>query len=218
MRLFSMYRNSAGWRVRIALGLKEIAYDYVAVPEMDRRDYLSINPQGLMPALEIDGTVVAQSGAILALLDERYPNPPLLPGNDIERARARSFAQYIAADLHPINNARVRKYLAEEMGQSVPTIETWCRHWSGVALAALEEMLRRRPAATLYAFGDTPGLADLHLVPQLYNCSRYGCDLTAYPLLVAVDRACRGVPAFQRAAPECMPDFPSGEPHWQQVG
>jgi maleylacetoacetate isomerase len=213
MRLYSMFRNSAGWRVRIALALKGIAYEYVATSSLPPGEYKRLNPQGLMPALEIDGTIIAQSAAILELLEERYPEPALLPRDAIERARVRSFAQLITADLHPINNGRVRKYLAAEMGQPPSAIDDWYRHWCAVALTSLEEMLRRREP-TRFCFGDTPGLADLHLVPQLYNCRRLGCDLSPYPRLVAAEAACREVDAFRKAAPERMPDFPAGEPHW----
>lgn len=214
MRLFSMFRNSAGWRVRIALELKGIAYDYVATSTMAAGDYLAFNPQGLMPALEIDGTIIAQSAAILELLEERYPHPPLLPRGDLERARVRSFAQVLTADLHPINNTRIRKYLAAEMDQPPTAIDAWVRHWCEVALASLEEMLRRRDHPARFCFGDTPGLADLHLVPQLYNCRRFDCDLSPYPRLLAADAACREIEAFRRAAPERMPDFPAAEPAW----
>jgi len=214
MRLYSMFRNSAGWRVRIALELKGIAYEYVATSSLAPGAYQRLNPQGLMPALEIDGEIIAQSSAILELLEERYPDPPLLPQDSIERARVRSFAQVITADLHPINNTRIRKYLAGEMGQTQAAIDSWVRHWCAAALGSLEEMLDRRRQTSRFCFGDTPGWADLHLVPQLYNCRRYGCDLTPYPRLLAADAACREVEAFRRAAPESMPDFPPSEPAW----
>jgi maleylpyruvate isomerase len=214
MRLFSMYRNSAGWRVRIALALKRIPYEYVSTRSLAKGEYLTINPQGLMPALEIDGRIVAQSGAILELLEELHPEPPLLPRDPILRAEIRAFSQLIAADLHPLNNNRVRKYLDTVMGQGEDAIAAWYRHWSETALKSLETTLASRPATARFAFGDTPTFADLHLVPQLYNCRRFGVDLTPYPRLLAADAACRTIEAFRSAAPERMPDFSGDEPAW----
>jgi maleylacetoacetate isomerase len=215
LRLFSASRNSAGWRVRIALALKGIDYDYISTRTLPPGEYKRINPQGLMPALEIDGQLVAQSAAILEYLEEQHPKPPLLPADPVARATARSFAQFITADLHPLNNNRVRKYLASSMGQSEDSISEWYRHWVVVAFDALEEMLRRRTLQTIFCFGDTPGWADLHLVPQVYNCRRNAIDLTAYPHLLAADAACQDVAAFAAAAPESMADYTSDEPRWK---
>jgi maleylpyruvate isomerase len=214
LRLFSASRNSAGWRVRIALSLKGIDYDYISTRTLAPGEYRRINPQGLMPALEIDGQLVAQSNAILEYLEEQYA-PPLLPADPIARATARSFAQLITADLHPLNNNRVRKYLGTVMGQGEEAVTAWYRHWSATALGALEEMLRRRSEPTIYCFGTAPGWAELHLVPQLYNCRRFDVDLTPYPLLVAADAACQDFPAFAAAAPERMPDFSGDDPPWK---
>ena len=215
LRLFSASRNSAGWRVRIALALKGIDYGYISTRTLAPGEYKRINPQGLMPALEIDGDLVAQSAAILEYLEERYPDPPLLPADPITRATARSFAQLITADLHPLNNNRVRKYLAGQMNQSEDAVARWYRHWSATALEALEEMLRRRKKATQFCFGEEPGWADLHLAPQLYNCRRNAVELTAYPLLLAADAACQDVAAFAAAAPESMGDYTGDEPRWK---
>jgi maleylpyruvate isomerase len=214
MRLYSMHRNSAGWRVRIALELKSLPYEYVSTRSLEKGAYGTINPQGLMPALDIGGRMVAQSGAILELLEELRPEPPLLPGDPVARAEVRAFSQLIACDLHPLNNNRVRKYLAGVMAQPPEALAAWYRHWSATALSSLEETLRRRPRATRFCFGEAPGLADLHLVPQLYNCRRFDCDLSPYPLLLAAETACRDVDAFRRAAPECMPDYAGEEPPW----
>ena len=215
LRLFSASRNSAGWRVRIALALKGIEYGYISTRTLALGEYKRINPQGLMPALEIDGHLVAQSAAILEYLEERYPAPPLLPADPVARATVRSFAQLITADLHPINNNRVRKYLANNLGQSEQAISEWYRHWVIVAFDALEEMLRRRSHQSIFCFSDTPGWAELHLAPQVYNCRRFDVDLTAYPLLLAADAACRDLAAFASAAPESMPDYTSDEPRWK---
>ena len=215
MRLYSMHRNSAGWRVRIALALKRIPYEYVSTKLLPKGEYRRINPQGLMPALEIDGVVIAQSGAILELLEELHPAPPLLPADPVARAKARAFADLIACDLHPLNNNRVRRYLGEVMGQNEAALGAWYRHWCATALASLEVDLQQMPPSR-FCFGDAPGFADLHLVPQLYNCRRFDCDLTPYPRLLAVDEACHEVEAFRLAAPERMADFTGEEPAWHE--
>lgn len=214
MRLFSQARNSAGWRVRIALHLKGLAFEYVPVSGLPPGTWRELNPQGLMPALAIGGRIVAQSGAILELLEELHPAPPLLPAAPVARAEVRAFAQAIAADLHPLNNNRVRKYLAGPLGRSPGEIDGWYRHWVAAGLAPLEETLRRSEAGGPFCFGPRPTLADLHLVPQLYNCRRFACDLAPYPRLVAADVACRTVPAFLAAAPERLPDYSGAEPPW----
>lgn len=214
MRLFSQARNSAGWRVRIALHLKGLPFEYVPVGTLPAGAYRRINPQGLMPALEVGGRIVAQSGAILELLEELHPAPPLLPADPVLRAEARAFAGLIAADLHPLNNHRVRKYLAGPLGRSPAEIAGWYGHWVAVGLASLEETLRRRTTGGPFCFGSGPSFADLHLVPQLYNARRFACDLGAYPLLLEADAACREVPAFRAAAPERLPDFTGDEPPW----
>jgi maleylpyruvate isomerase len=215
LRLYSASRNSAGWRVRIALALKGLDYDYVSTRSLPRGEYEKLNPQGLMPALEIGGRLVAQSAAILELLEELHPTPVLLPADPLKRATVRSFAQLITADLHPLNNNRVRKYLTGTLNQDEAAVQAWYQHWSHVALGALEEMLRRREEATAFCFGIAPGFADLHVVPQLYNCRRFNMDLTSYPLLVAADAACRDVDAFRAAAPERMPDFTGDDLPWR---
>ncbi|MCC7271400.1 MAG: maleylacetoacetate isomerase [Alphaproteobacteria bacterium] len=214
MRLYGRARNSAGWRVRIALHLKGVPFTYVPIGGLPPGAWRALNPQGLMPALEIDGRVVAQSGAILELIEELHPDPPLLPADPVARAEVRAFAGLIAADLHPLNNNRVRKYLAGPLGRSPAEIQAWYEHWLATALASLEETLRRRDGGGPFCFGSRPTLADLHLVPQLYNARRFACDLASYPLLVAADAACREVPAFRAAAPEKLPDFTGTDPAW----
>lgn len=207
LRLHTRSQNSAGERVRIVLNLKGIAYEYVAIPSLSSPDYRRINPQGLMPALEIDGTFVAQSMAIVELLEELFPNPSVFPADPIERARARAFALHIAADLHPINNNRVRKYLAGEMGLGDDMVSAWYQHWVATTLASLEAELARRPEAHSFCFGETPSIADACLVPQLANARRFGCDLSTYPLLVAIDTRCQGLAAFRDATPANQPDY-----------
>ena len=206
MRLYTQSRNSAGERVRIALHLKGIDYDYVSIPALPPGDYRRINPQGLMPALEIDGNVIAQSTAILEFLEETHPSPPLLPTDPVQRGEIRGFAQLIASDLHPLNNYRIRRYLGTRLRAGEAEILAWYRHWVAVALAALEETLRRR-APSAFCFGEAPGWADLHLVPQLSTARRFGCDLAAFSRLLAAEARCTELDAFRRARPEAQADF-----------
>jgi maleylacetoacetate isomerase len=205
LRLYTYHRNSAGQRVRIALAIKGLAYETVSAPGMGRAAYLQVNPQGLMPALEVDGVVVAQSMAILEYLEETCPDPPLLPADRLLRARVRSFAHLVAADIHPLNNHRVRHWLEHNMGATEPQVLAWYRHWVATGLASLEAIAAAEPPAPRFLFGDTPGLAELCLVPQLHNARRFGCDLSAYPRLVEVDARCRALPAFQAALPPAVP-------------
>ncbi|SMF01944.1 maleylacetoacetate isomerase/maleylpyruvate isomerase [Tistlia consotensis] len=214
MRLYSLHQNSAGWRVRIALHLKGISFNYTPASELGEQRYREINPQGLLPALEIDGAVVGQSTAILELLEERYPEPPLLPDDDIERAEVRAFCQLIACDLHPMNSQRARAYLADPLGLSEREILAWYRHWVSLGLGGLEATLQRRSGRGLFCFGPEPSLADVYLVPQLYNCRRYDCDLTPYPALLAAEQACRDHEAFRAAAPEHLPDYEGQQEPW----
>lgn len=209
MQLFTRWRNSAGERVRIALHLKRIEYEYVAVGRLAPGEYARLNPQGLLPALRIGGQVLAQSTAILEFLEETFPVPALLPGDPVMRARARSFAQLITSDLHPLNNNRVRRFLAGPMGASEAMVLEWYRHWLATAFTALEATLAGVPDDTPFCFGDEPGWADLHLVPQIANARRFGCDLSPYPRLCAVEARCNLREEFRRARPEAQPDYPA---------
>ena len=209
--LYTFHRNSAGERVRIALNLKGVAYDYVSAVALGDR-YAALNPQGLMPALEIDGRIIAQSGAILEWLEETHPDPPLLPADPVTRAQARGFGQHIAAKMHALTIMRVRRYLAETMGADAAAIEAWQNHWMTLGLTALEAALAERSQPWPFAFGETPGWADLHLIPQLRNARRFGCDLQPYARLLAVEARCIDLPAFRDARPENQPDYPGGEP------
>jgi len=184
-----------------------VPYEYVAIPSLSSSAYRQINPQGLMPALEIDGRFVAQSMAIIELLEELFPEPSVLPKEPFLRAEVRAFAHLITADLHPINNNRVRRYLTEVVKAGEGQVAGWYSHWVATAFSSLEAQLARRPLSR-FCFGDAPGLADACLVPQMDNARRFNCDLSTYSRLLAVDAECRTLDAFRRAAPEAQPDYP----------
>ncbi|MEO1248846.1 MAG: maleylacetoacetate isomerase [Pseudomonadota bacterium] len=208
LRLHTRHQNSAGERVRIVLNLKEVDYEYVPIPSLTSPEYREINPQGLMPLLEVDGTKVSQSLAIIELLEELFPEPSVYPANPLDRAQARAFSQVICSDLHPINVHRVRKYLGDVGGADDEQQSAWYQHWVAEGFASLETLLAKRDVPYEYCFGERPSVADACLVPQMDNARRFNCDLRSYPLLVAVDRACRRLQAFQNAAPSAQPDYP----------
>ena len=211
MKLHNYFRSSTSFRVRIALGLKGLPYDYVAyhLRKGEQRDkvYLALNTQGLVPTLETEaGDRLAQSLAIVEYLEEVYPEPPLLPAEPLARARVRGLAYAIACDLHPLNNLRVLKYLIDPLGHSAETQAEWFRHWVAVEFAALEQRLSEEPETGHFCHGDRPGLADLCLVPQVVNGRRFDCDMTPYPTVMRIHEACMAIPAFAEAAPERQPD------------
>jgi maleylacetoacetate isomerase len=210
MTLHGYFRSSAAWRVRIALGLKGIAVRHVSrhlrKGEQAAPDHLALNPQGLVPTLEVPGLgPLTQSLAILEWLDETQPGPKLLPSDPWGRARVRALADIVACDIHPIQNLRVLQYLKREMGQEQPAIDAWARHWIALGLEAFEARLAE-PATGRFCHGEAAGLADLCLVPQLGNARRFGCDLSAYPRILAIEAACNALPAFAAAVPEAQPD------------
>jgi maleylacetoacetate isomerase len=210
LTLHGYFRSSAAWRVRIALELKGLPHDQVfrhlRKGEQSTPDYLKLNPQGLVPTLEVAGQgALTQSLAILEWLDETQPGPKLLPTDPWGRARVRSLAEIVACDIHPIQNLRVLLYLKRELRQEQPAIDAWARHWIGLGLAAYEARLAEAESGR-FSHGDAPGLADLCLVPQLGNARRFATDLSPYPRVLAVEAACRELPAFQAAAPEAQPD------------
>ncbi|MEK9671943.1 MAG: maleylacetoacetate isomerase [Rhodospirillaceae bacterium] len=208
IRLYSRYRNSAGQRARIALGLKGVDYEYVPMGDWHAPEYTRLNPQGLLPALEVDGRVFGQSTAIIEWLEQTVPEPSLLPDDPLDGIAARGFAQYIACEIHPIHNHRVRDHLMDVEGWSEEKTMVWYEHWVTSGLAMLETMLQRRPSATQFCYGDRPTLADIYLIPMLYNARVYGFDLARFPLILGIDAASAGIPAFQAARPENQPDFP----------
>lgn len=208
LKLYTRWQNSAGERVRIALNLKAVPYEYVSVGSLEPGAYANINPQGLMPTLEVDGRFIPQSAAILDYLEERYPTPSLFSADPVLRAQARAFGAVVAAEMHAITVNRVRKFLSGDLHVDEPGVGRWIEHWLGEGFRTLEAMLAARPHEGPFCFGDTPGWADLHLVPQLANGRRLDCDLTAYRRLLAVEANCVGLDAFIRARPDAQPDFP----------
>jgi len=212
--LYSYWRSSAAFRVRIALNLKGLPYQTRAVHlvrdggEQHAPAYMALNPQELVPTL-IDGDrVITQSMAIAEYLDEVHPQPPLLPSDALGRARVRTLAQLVACDIHPLGNLRVLQQLAAQFGANDEQKGEWMRHWIASSFQALEAMLADSKHTGRFCHGDTPGLADLCLVPQLYNARRWKMPLDAYPTIVRIDAACMELDAFQAAAPEQQPDAP----------
>lgn len=209
MRLHGYYRSSAAFRVRIALNLKgldyEQAFHHLRRSEQRAPAYLALNPQGLVPALEDDGRLLTQSLAIIEYLDETRPEPALLPADPAGRARVRALAQLIACDIHPIDNLRVLRYLRQELGQPEDKVQAWYNHWIAQGFEAFEALLARGPAGP-FCHGDTPGLADICLVPQVFNSKTFDLDLSPYPRLRRVADACQALPEFERAFPANQPD------------
>jgi maleylpyruvate isomerase len=210
--LHNYFRSSSAYRVRIALGLKGLPYEYLSVHlnrnggEQFQPAFSARNPQQLVPVLS-DGVLdIGQSLAIIEYLDEAWPAAPLLPATPGERARVRQLALAMACDIHPLNNLRVLKYLTGPMGLDEAAKNAWISHWHRIGLAALEADLVRDEQRGRYCVGDTPTMADCCLVPQLFAARRFGMDLTPFPTLLAIDAACQELPAFQQAHPARQPD------------
>jgi len=211
MKLYDYYRSSAAYRVRLALNLKGVAPERVFVhlrKGVQRTDdYLDLNPQGLVPALALDGGPrLTQSLAIVEWLDETHPHPPLLPGDATARARVRAIALSIACEIHPLNNLRVLQYLTGTLGVAEAQKDGWYRYWVDTGFEALERQLAREKSTGRFCHGDTPSLADVCLVPQLANARRFNVDVTPYPTLTRIEAACNALPAFADAAPANQPD------------
>jgi maleylacetoacetate isomerase len=209
MRLYSFFRSSAAYRVRIALNVKGADYEIVTVnlPSGAHRtaEFRALNPQATIPTLDDGGTILWQSLAIIEYLDARYPSPRLIPVEPVARARVQALAQLIACEIHPLNNLRVLKYLRAELKLDEAAVSKWYSHWVAEAFAPLETLVTRFSGGR-YCFGDSLSLADVYLVPQMYNARRFSCDLTPYPTLVRIATALEQEPAFARAAPERQPD------------
>jgi maleylacetoacetate isomerase len=209
MKLYTQFRSSASFRVRIALNLKGLAYEpaplALARGEHHEAAYQSVNPQELVPALVDHGQVLTQSLAIIEYLEEKHPTPPLLPRDSLGRARVRSLALLVACEIHPLNNLRVLNYLRGSLAQSEEGVASWYRHWIAEGLGKLEKELAR-PGTGQFAHGDAPTMADCCLVPQIFNARRYQCDTAPYPTVMRVFDRCMQLEAFQRAQPARQPD------------
>jgi maleylacetoacetate isomerase len=212
MKLYTFFRSSASYRVRIALNLKGLNSEQAPIHlrhgggEQFTAAYKAVNPQALVPALEDGGRVLTQSLAIVEYLDEKYPQPPLLPSDPADRALVRSMALVIACEVHPIQNLRVLNHVKKEYNQTDDQVNRWAQHWIELGLSALEQLIVAQPKRAKFCFGDTPTLADICLVPQLGNARRYGCDLSQYPTILSIEKNCLALAAFANAAPEKQPD------------
>ena len=210
MKLYGFFRSSAAYRVRIALNLKGLSYEQHAVHlrrnDQAKPDYRGVNPQGLVPAFEIDGQTLIQSLAIIEYLDETHPEPPLLPAAPEDRARVRALADIVACDIHPINNLRVLRYLIHTYGKNESDIGAWYNHWIDAGFQAFEKLLADDPRTGLFCQGDRPGLADIALVPQVVNAERYQLAMSPYPTISRIFAACQKLPAFAAAHPDNQPD------------
>jgi maleylacetoacetate isomerase len=210
MKLYSYFRSSASYRVRIALALKGLSYDYAPVHlvkgEQHSAHYTNISPSGLVPALITDdGDALVQSMSIIEYLDEACPSPPLLPSIPIERAKVRALAQTIACDTHPMNNLRVLRYLTTQLKVNDEAKSNWYKHWARLGLETVEHELQKFPAST-YCYGDVPTLADCFLIPQIFNAQRFGVPINDLKRSMTIHDACMALPAFQKAQPSSCPD------------
>jgi len=210
MKLYSYFRSSAAFRVRIALNLKKLEYKTAPI-HLRRNDqttanFLAVNPQGLVPALEDGSLTLIQSLAIIEYLEETYPEPPLLPSSAPDKARVRALAEIVACDIHPINNLRVLRYLIHSLGHDEAGVAAWYNHWINAGFQALEKLLAEDPRTGGFCHGDVPSLADVALVPQVVNAERYRLDLAPYPTIVRIFESCMKLEPFAAAHPDRQPD------------
>jgi len=210
MKLYSFFRSGTSHRLRIALNLKGLVYEQIAV-DLRREEHFgdafkAINPQQFVPVLEADERLMIQSPAIIEWLEERYPNPPLLPGDAGDRAQVRALAAIVGCDIHPINNRRILEALRHRFGADEAAVNDWCGTWISAGFDAIEALLSKDPQRGDFCFGSTPTLADVYLVPQVESARRFKVDLARWPLIQAVDAACGQLEAFRKAAPSAQPD------------
>ncbi|WP_090141148.1 maleylacetoacetate isomerase [Limnohabitans sp. DM1] len=210
MKLYSFFRSGTSHRLRIALNLKGIATDYVAVDlrvdEQQNEAFKAINPQGLVPALDTGEQVLIQSPAIIEWLEEKYPTPALLPAGADARAHVRALAAMVGCDIHPINNRRILQTLRQQFGANEDAINAWCGTWISEGFDAYETLIAADKTRGRFSFGDTPTLADVYLIPQVESARRFKVDLARWPLISAIDKACGELDAFKQAAPMAQPD------------
>ncbi|WP_341646357.1 maleylacetoacetate isomerase [Thauera sp. SDU_THAU2] len=211
-KLYTYFRSSASYRVRIALNLKGLAYEAIPVHlvrdggQQHAAGFSTLNPSELVPVLQHDDAALPQSLAIIEYLEERHPQPALLPTDAVGRARVRALAQYIACDIHPLNNLRVLRYLEQQLGLDAEARQAWYRHWVETGFTALERMLAESPQTGRFCHGDTPGTADCCLVPQVFNAERFGVAMAPYPTIRTIAEHCMTLEPFRLAAPPAQPD------------
>lgn len=216
LKLYSYWRSSAAYRVRIALNLKGLEFETIPVSLIDgggeqhAAQYAAeVNPQEMVPVLRDGQRMIRQSMTIIEYIDETWESPPLLPPTPRERARVRGLAQVIGCDIHPLANLRVLQYLGRELGASEEARGAWSKHWIQLGLAAFETMLAENASTGAFCEGDTPGMADCLLIPQVYNARRFGVDMSAYPTIERINSECLALDAFDQARPENQPDAPA---------
>ena len=210
MKLYSFFRSGTSHRLRIALNLKGVATDYVAVDlrvdEQQGDAFKSVNPQQMVPALDTGKQVLIQSPAIIEWLEEKHPTPALLPAGADDRARVRALAAMVGCDIHPLNNRRVLQTLRKQFGANEDAINAWCATWISAGFDAYEALIAADTQRNRFSFGDNPTLADVYLIPQVESARRFNVDLTQWPHIMAVEKACMALEAFQQAAPGLQPD------------
>ena len=210
MKLYNFFRSSTSHRLRIALNLKGITTDYVAVnlrvDEQQNDDFRVVNPQQLVPALDTGDKVMIQSPAIIEWLEEKYPTPALLPQGADARAHVRALAAIVGCDIHPINNRRILQTLRKTFGANEEAVNAWCDTWISSGFDAYEALIAADPTRGRFSYGDTPGMADVYLIPQVESARRFNVDMNRWPLISAIDKACGELEAFQKAAPMVQPD------------